>query len=381
MAASWWLVFLAGALGMALGLVVAVFWRPRRALLVPEVYVQGLNHLLSDRSDEAVEAFLEALRQHPESTDILMALGRLFRRRGELERALRVHQYLLEQPGLSLSLRQEVLLEIARDYLKSGILNRAESILKELLQRDDRYVDGLQALAELYELGADWPQAVAVRRRLKALGREGQEAIIALICGEMAEAAIGRGDVTAARQYLAEAREVDPDSPRTLLIEGRLAFTEGAWERAAGTWARLLDTGAYPALLLVVQPFLEALKRCLDQPSCRSWRARLLDRFDNTLTVFRVAQALREVDGIEAARDYLHRALSARKGLPIVQLLLRLETPTPELLPQLVQVIGDLPMPNPQFQCAQCGYRTGEHHWRCPSCRSWGSFTGGTLWT
>jgi lipopolysaccharide biosynthesis regulator YciM len=117
-AASWWLVFLAGALGMALGLVVAVFWRPRRALLVPEVYVQGLNHLLSDRSDEAVEAFLEALRQHPESTDILMALGRLFRRRGELERALRVHQYLLEQPGLSLSLRQEVLLEIARDYLK-----------------------------------------------------------------------------------------------------------------------------------------------------------------------------------------------------------------------------------------------------------------------
>ncbi|MGC9239391.1 MAG: tetratricopeptide repeat protein [Acidithiobacillus sp.] len=381
MTASWWLVLSAGVLGVGLGLAFAYFRAPRRGRLVPEVYVQGLNHLLSDRSDEAVEAFLEALRQHPESSDILMALGRLFRRRGELERALRVHQYLLEQPGLSLSLRQEVLLEIARDYLKSGILNRAESILKELLHRDDRYVDGLLALAELYELGADWPQAVAVRRRLETLGQGGQKAVIALIYGEMAEASIARGDVTAAERYLAEARQADPDGPRTALIEGRLAFAQGAWERAAGIWATLLESGAYPVLLLVVQPFLEALKRCQDQPACRVWRAHLLERCDDTLTVFRVAQALVEVEGVDAARAYLHRALSQRKALPVLQLLLRLETPAPDLLPQMVEVIGALPMPNPQFQCAQCGYRTSEHHWRCPSCRSWGTFTGGALWT
>lgn len=171
-------------LAIALGVWIGRVTSPRKPVpdvpdTIPEIYIQGLNHLLSERNDEAVEVFLDALRQHPESVDILLALGRLFRRRGELERALRVHQYLLDQPALASDLRQSVLFEIAQDYLKAGILDRAESILKELLDRQPDHLEGLATLAELYELGSEWAKSIAVRQQLHKTGTQGQRPVIA----------------------------------------------------------------------------------------------------------------------------------------------------------------------------------------------------------
>ena len=352
---------------------------PNASDTIPEIYIQGLNHLLSERNDEAVEVFLDALRQHPESIDILLALGRLFRRRGELERALRVHQHLLDQPALALDLRQSVLFEIAQDYLKAGILDRAESILKELLDCQPDHLEGLATLAELYELGSEWAQSIAIRQRLHKAGKRGQRPVIAMLYGELAEQSLLLGDAGQARVFLELAQREDPENPRALVIGGRIAFDRQDWGGALNLWERLLDSPVESVVLLILEPFLSVLRYAANRTDVQDARERLLKMCNSPLAVKLLAHALQAVEGTPAATAYLRRVLLRQPDMRVMQVLLELDpdAPDPALYPVMALAVRGLSVEPAVFHCQSCGYQSPQYYWRCPSCRQWGTFSGG----
>ncbi|MEY2341612.1 tetratricopeptide repeat protein [Acidithiobacillus sp. IBUN Pt1247-S3] len=348
----------------------------RSPVPIPRIYVQGLGHLLGERNDEAVKTFLDALRRYPESSELLLALGRLFRRRGELERALSIHQHLLEQQELDLSGKQEVLLEMARDYLKAGILNRAESILLDLLQKDDPSLAGRELLAEVYELGGDWSQAIRVRRALRESGRMGQNSIIALLYCELAEEGMRRNE--AVESYLVDAERADAQCPRLALLRGQIAHAQQDWEAAAQYWSTLLRADSIAVLAQVLEPYLESLRNCASSANCRAWRAQLMSMAEGTSVLLpRLIDALRHVEGSAAAIDVLRDKLRRNNDLLALQLYLRAGGDAAAVLPEMQQMVAKLPLSEGLFQCHHCGYQTAEFYWRCPSCRHWGTFRGG----
>ena len=378
------LVALVLLVAIALGVWVGRITSYRKSALgtsdtIPEIYIQGLNHLLSERNDEAVEVFLDALRQHPESVDILLALGRLFRRRGELERALRVHQHLLEQPALAPDLRQSVLFEIAQDYLKAGILDRAESILKELLDRQPDHLEGLATLAELYELGSEWMQSIAVRQRLSKAGARGQRPVIAMLYGELAEQSLLAGEAKQAKVFLELARKEDPENPRALVIGGRIAFDRQDWGAALSLWEKLLDSPVESVVLLILQPFLSALRYAANDTDVQVTRERLLKMCNSPLAVKLLAHALQVVEGTPAATAYLRHVLLRQPDMRVMQVLLELDpdAPEPALYPVMAVAVRRLAVEPAVFYCQSCGYQSPQYYWRCPSCRQWGTFSGG----
>ena len=371
-------------LAIALGVWIGRVTSPRKPApnvpdTIPEIYIQGLNHLLSERNDEAVEVFLDALRQHPESVDILLALGRLFRRRGELERALRVHQHLLDQPALAPDLRQSVLFEIAQDYLKAGILDRAESILKELLDRQPDHLEGLATLAELYELGSEWAQSIAVRQRLHKAGKRDQRPVIAMLYGELAEQSLLAGETGQAKFFLELARKEDPENPRALVIGGRIAFDRQDWGGALRLWEKLLDSPVESVVLLILEPFLSVLRYAENGTDVQEARERLLKMCNSPLAVKLLAHALRAVEGTPAATAYLRRVLLQQPDMRVMQVLLELDpdAPDPALYPVMALAVRGLSVEPAVFHCQSCGYQSPQYYWRCPSCRQWGTFSGG----
>ena len=371
-------------LAIALGVWIGRVTSPRKPVpdvpdTIPEIYIQGLNHLLSERNDEAVEVFLDALRQHPESVDILLALGRLFRRRGELERALRVHQYLLDQPALASDLRQSVLFEIAQDYLKAGILDRAESILKELLDRQPDHLEGLATLAELYELGSEWAKSIAVRQQLHKTGTQGQRPVIAMLYGELAEQSLLAGEAEQAGVFLGMARKEDPENPRALVVGGRIAFDRQNWDDAFDLWKKLLDSRVESVVLLVLEPFLSVLPHVANGVDAQKARERLLDMCRSPLAVKLLAHALQGVEGTRAATTYLRHLLLRQPDMRVMQVLLELDpdAPDPTLYPVMAMAVRGLSVEPAVFHCQSCGYQSPRYYWRCPSCRQWGTFSGG----
>ncbi|BBF65909.1 tetratricopeptide repeat protein [Acidithiobacillus sp. 'AMD consortium'] len=378
------IVVLVLLLAIALGVWIGRVTSPRKPApgvpdTIPEIYIQGLNHLLSERNDEAVEVFLDALRQHPESVDILLALGRLFRRRGELERALRVHQYLLDQPALASDLRQSVLFEIAQDYLKAGILDRAESILKELLDRQPDHLEGLATLAELYELGSEWAKSIAVRQQLHKTGTHGQRPVIAMLYGELAEQSLLAGETEQAGVFLGMARKEDPENPRALVVGGRIAFDRRNWDDAFDLWRKLLDSRVESVILLVLEPFLSVLPHVANGVDAQKARERLLDMCRSPLAVKLLAHALQGVEGTLAATTYLRHLLLRQPDMRVMQVLLELdpEAPDPTLYPVMAMTVRGLSVEPVVFHCQTCGYQSPQYYWRCPSCRQWGTFSGG----
>ncbi|MDD3759728.1 MAG: tetratricopeptide repeat protein [Acidithiobacillus sp.] len=345
---------------------------------LPRAYVQGLGHLLGERNDEAVKTFLDALRRYPESSELLLALGRMFRRRGELERALSVHQHLLDQQELDLVGKQEVLLEMARDYLKAGILNRAEAILVELLRKDSDSLLARELLAEVYELGGDWEQAIRTRRALRECGQTGQSRIIALLYCELAEEGLRRNE--AIETYLSEAERADAQCPRLVLLRGRIAYGQRDWEIAARHWSTLLQTDRFAVLAQILVPYLETLRNCEASLDCRAWRAQLLTLADSaSLLLPRLMEAVRQVEGDAKVIALLRDKLRDGDDRVVLQLYLRAGGDAAAVVPQMQRAIAELPLADGLFHCQQCGYQTAEFYWRCPSCRHWDTFRSGGL--
>jgi lipopolysaccharide biosynthesis regulator YciM len=391
---TWWL--LAIPLFFGLGWLAARLdarQAPRSAGGLPDAYFRGLNFLLNEQPDKAIDAFLDVVRLDPETIELHFALGSLFRRRGETERAIRVHQNLAERSDLPPAQREHAVFEVGQDFLRAGLLDRAEDAFTRL--EGSRYASAaLRHRLAIAQQVRDWPLAIGLAERLgrEADGSLGRE--IAHFHCEMAAAALAgnaadRTEVAA--RALEAARRADADHPRAWVLRGELALADGDPAAAIGHWSPVLERHAAHAAR-VARGWLQAhdaLGRSAEGLAALE-RAHAASPGIDTLAAIADARAARE--GPAVAQAFVQAQLRARPTLAGLAKLLALggaapaaslapaasgapaasiDPVDPVLVERLVTAqVGRLS----RHVCANCGFRARQFHWQCPGCARWDTF-------
>jgi lipopolysaccharide biosynthesis regulator YciM len=345
----------------------------------PRSIFRGLNLLLNEQPDKAIDAFIEVVKLDPETIELHYALGNLFRRRGEIDRAVRIHTHLLNRADLPARERANALAELGQDYLKGGLLDRAEDTFIRLLEDNQHRFAALRALLRIYQMERDWTKAIDCARRLEREAGESHHVSIAHFYCELAEKALTKGDVADAQKLLDEALVADRKSVRATVLAGDLAARRGQHEEAAKHWLRL-ETMAPEYLALVG----ERLSNSMDAVGRRADALNLLRRalldapsIDLLETAYkRVA----EWEGPGPAEALLREELKRNPSLLGFEKLLALRSAAvkggagdPEL-DLLRTLIHAQTRKLARYRCNKCGFRAREFHWNCPGCTSWESY-------
>lgn len=341
---------------------------------LPRSYFQGLNFLLNEQPDKAIDAFLEAVKVDPETVELHFALGSLFRRRGETERAIRMHQNLIEREDLAEDWRLQALSELGQDYLKVGLLDRAEEVFNKLLQTK-AVEEAKRYLLEIYQLEKDWQRAIAIAQELPDLAS--RRDIAEYYC-ELAANEIMHSRPDTAREYLEAAMDQNRKCVRASLLEGDLLLQEGQVEKAIGAWTRIEQQDPQ-YLALAAQRLLDAYRRLGRKEEGTALLKAYLDRYPSLDLLDVVYQLVLEVEGTEEAyrlvRDELHRTPTLL-GLDKL-MAARLPLVAPETRPDVElakSIVQGYTRRLARYRCDNCGFKARQHYWRCPACGGWETY-------
>ncbi|MGM0914544.1 MAG: lipopolysaccharide assembly protein LapB [Pseudomonadota bacterium] len=343
-------------------------------------YFVGLNYLLNDEQDRAIETFVGALEVNSETIDTHITLGNLFRSRGEADRAMKIHQNLLARPSLTAAQGERVQLELARDFLSLGLLDRAERLLKGLLR--DSHDEELRRLArrllaDLFEREGDWSEAFAVANpQLIREDRELRRAAAHWLC-QLAEEERGNATPVLARRHLKQALNVDPHCVRANLLLAALEHDTGHYRQEINLLARIpaQDPAFTPTLLA---PLANAYRLLDDEDGLIRHLHDLLEKTPYTSVIILLAETLRHRQGIEPAIALVSEQLNREASLGALDYLIDLyrqrgDGTAPEQLALLQRHTATLLEQLPRHRCRRCGFTGDQLHWQCPRCRSWGT--------
>lgn len=341
----------------------------------PKAYFKGLNLLLNEQQDKAIDAFIEAVQHDPDTSDLHFALGNLFRRRGEYERAVRVHQHLLNRADLAATERDRAQHGLAQDYMKAGLFDRAEEAWKAL-EGTAFDTEARLALLTLHERSRDWRAAVEDAHKLERGSGTGSYASrIAHYWCELAQEADNKGQAADAAEALRKAREAAPQAARPLVLAGERARAAGDHAQAVACWRLLL--AAHPnAFALVARDFAASAlaageaAQALDDLRQLHQRAPSLDLLDAIGLLDsdaasqrrRVAEHLRSHPSLSAARELLRLRVAERGA----------SDDADELL--IEGAISHAAKPLQRYRCAACGFEAQNYFWQCPGCLNWDSY-------
>lgn len=334
-------------------------------------YFRGLNYLLNEEPDKAIEVFLKLA--DGDTVETHLALGNLFRRRGEVERAIRFHQNLITRPKLSAEQRADALLELGQDYMRAGLLDRAEALFGELVNIGAREPDALRQLVRIYQQEKDWPQAVAFAERLADIEGEAVAVEVAQYHCELAAVAMRDERLAEAQEHLADALRRDPGCVRASIMLGKLAERQGKLANALTAWRRVAEQD--PDYLPEVIPLALRVYDQLDQ-SPRPWLQEIMQIHDGVAPVLALADRVRADEGDDAAVAFLQDALRRRPSIRGLSYLvnLNLESSSGEARENLLilqSLIASMLRGVALYRCEQCGYGGRVPHWQCPSCKTW----------
>jgi lipopolysaccharide biosynthesis regulator YciM len=344
--------------------------------LFSDQYFQGLNYLLNEQPDKAIQVFLELAEVNQDTVETHMALGSLFRRRGEVDRAIRFHQNIIAKSGLEPAQRTQALLELGEDYMRAGLLDRAELLFSELIESDAQTPSALRSLLDIYQQEKDWGKALVQAERLEQVEGAHHGALIAQFCCELAEQALTKGDRHLARKHLRQAKRHDPQSIRSLFIQASMAVADGELEPAMSAYEEIadLDVDYLPDLM---GRYLEIALQAEAIPRARSKLEDWARRYQGISLILKLTDFISVEQGPTAAGAFLVDALHKK---PSVRGLDRLiEYRAAGYLPAetsddiLKAVTSRLLARQPGYRCTNCGFSGLSHHWQCPSCRQWGT--------
>ena len=361
-------------------------WPSRGAL--PSEYYRGLNFLLDGSQDSAIDAFTRALEVNTETFDTHIALGNVLRRRGEVERAIRIHQNLLARPSLPDSQLHLAHLELARDYISAGLLDRAERLLQDLVEESAEHRRLAQRhLLEIYEAQSDWLQARLVaeallprRSLLKGSKIPAEEVgqpipvLLAHYCCQQAELALARSDWSVAREVLKDAINYDRMCVRASLMQGDLEFRVGNHGRAVSILMAIpsQDIGFVPQAVPLLRQAFDALDRRIE---LREWLKVCLNQTPSTALTLALAEELRDTEGDHSAKSFLRATLEQKPSLRGLTMLMQLhdasETGEDENLQ--IKTLQRLVEARSSYRCQHCGFHGQQLHWYCPGCKHWGT--------
>jgi lipopolysaccharide biosynthesis regulator YciM len=331
----------------------------------PKAYFRGLNFLLNEQQDQAIDAFIEAVQNDPDTSELHFALGNLFRRRGEFERAVRVHEHLLSRGDLSNDERQRAQHALALDFLKAGLLDRAEDALQKL--EGTRFEGQARlALLAIYERSRDWGPAAAIARRLQASG-EGD--FSTRLAHYLCEQAAGQPDQ--AEALLTQAIEKAPAAPRPRIDLATVLETAGRSSAALDTLLELahLTPSALPLMALQIARLAQACHRQAEAMQT----LQLGYSQDASLDVLEGIVLLDSSQ--DTARDWYARHLERAPSLVAAAKWIAGEKLEHEQFhPQVQRALDHAVKPLTRYRCAACGFEAKQHFWQCPGCQAWDSY-------
>lgn len=347
----------------------------RQPAPVPPEYFRGLNYLLNEQPDKAIEEFVRMTEVDRETVETHLALGSLFRRRGEVDRAIRIHQNLIARTSLTREQRQLAMLELGMDYMRSGLLDRAEGLFRELVDSGTHVRQGLEQLLDIYQQERDWDNAIATARRLQAAGAPGLDPVMAHFHCELAEAAVQAGDMAVARAELRRALDRDPASVRASIIEAGIGEREHNPHAAIVAYRRVeqQDPDYLPEVIVPLQRCHRALGAEAD---FRDFLAGLVTRHGSVRAQLLHADLLALQRGDTAAVDFLSGQLRGTPSVPGISRLLELVLrgaagAVPASLAAVRDAVVRLEQDQPVYRCSHCGFAARLLHWQCPGCKHW----------
>jgi lipopolysaccharide biosynthesis regulator YciM len=337
----------------------------------PRAYFKGLNLLLNEQQDRAIDAFIEAVQNDPDTAELHFALGNLFRRRGEFERAVRVHEHLLARPDLKAEDRDRARHALAQDFMRAGLFDRAEQAFRQLAGTAFDAESRL-ALLSLYERSRDWGAAIEVAQGLQRDGRGSFGARIAHYACEQALQAQARGAEDEVTEALRRAREADPRSARAWVMTGEQCLRQGDRPGAVSAWQTLAEV--QPASLgLVAEAYAQA---AVESGQAEAARTPLQSLYERSPSMALLRGLLVLDGGTAASPQRLAAHLRAAPSMSAAEALLALPDGQwgPEGLQALRQAVSRAAGPLKRYRCAACGFEAQHYFWQCPGCLGWDSY-------
>ena len=337
-------------------------------------YLKGLNFLLNEQTDQALEHFLKMVRVDDKTIETHFALGSLFRRRGEVDRAIRIHQNIIARPDLAAEQRDQALFSLSKDYLAAGLLDRAEKMFSRLAEGSRYQVQALESLCNIYEQERDWKKAIDAGQRLEVLGGRSLALQIAPYYCELAEAAAGKGDYASARQYVKNAQAGRPRTMRGALTRAHIARDTDDVKTALKLYHRIIDENTY--LIAEALPEIVAIYTREDEVEEleRALKA-LLDKHPERASLVAYTAIVNDIGGIpvidNCVENYMLNEPTLAEFVDVQQLTSEDKSSHESAFARVRGALSKLASSTPRYQCQECGFSSQRLLWQCPSCRNW----------
>lgn len=344
---------------------------------LPRGYFKGLNFLLNEQPDKAIDAFIEIVKLDPETADLHFALGNLFRRRGETERAIRMHQNLLLRPDLPQEQQIQAQYELGQDFLKAGLLDRAEDVFKNLTETQYN-TTARRALLEIFQREKEWEQAIQAAQALQDSGVGGRQKEIAQFYCEMAQDQLISTHPEQAIPLLERALKVDRMNVRATILTGDALMAQGKVEEAIATWRRI-EKQSMPHIVLVAQRLMDAYQASGREKEGISLLKSYLAEASSIDLLEVVFRALIKYENVAAANALVLDELKRTPTLLGLDKLLeaRLMMASPEARQDLSMVknlVQSYASKLARYQCSHCGFQARQFYWQCPGCHLWETY-------
>jgi lipopolysaccharide biosynthesis regulator YciM len=342
---------------------------------LPKDYLVGLNFLLNEEPDKAVDVFIKMLEVDSDTVETHLAVGKIFRRRGEVDRAIRIHQNLIARPQLAKNYREQSLFELGQDYYSAGVLDRAERIFLEVVEIKQYAVPALRALLDIYQQEKAWENAIQAAYKLEIATKKNMQHIIGHYYCELAEVANNKEQHDKAHQYLQKALNADAKCVRASLLEAKLNMLKDDHKIALKSLKRI--KGQNPDYL---SESIDALATCYEalneEKKLVPYLMNLLEEHPRVPVVLILSERIRKWKGDKVAANFVADYVRRYPSISGLNLFINLyassvEGRAKDDLLILQGLMKKLLADKPDYQCTSCGFSGKTLHWLCPECKQW----------
>ncbi len=342
--------------------------------IYPE-YFKGLNFVLNEQPDKAIEVFIRMLEVDSETIETHLALGNLFRRRGEVDRAIRIHQNLIARPTLNIEQRAHALLELGMDYMRSGLLDRAEGLFLELVNSGLYLNQAYAELLKIYQQERDWENAISIAIKLSPIANNSLNSDIAQFYCERAESALHEGDLRSVKYLIRKAISFYPNCVRASLIEARMLQQTGKTKLAVKSYKRVLAQDS-DYITEIIAPLFDCYKKLDRIDAFVEYLQMLVNVYGGISPLLMLTELIVAREGKNAAIRFISDELKNRPTVKGVDRLIEYTLSSSEgeahtHLKTIKYLTTQLIAEGAMYKCNNCGFDAKQLHWLCPSCRNW----------
>ena len=334
-------------------------------------YFQGLNYLLNDEQDKALEIFLQLVEADWKTIDTGLALGNIFRRKGEIDKAIKLHHDLLSRPSLPPEYKAKILLELGRDYHLAGWLDRAEGLFNDISADEEYACDALKYLMDIYQKEQEWHAAIEAGWKYQKLCKKDVRPVIAQFHCALSERMLIKNNMQEAESLAVEALKVDAGCVRASILLGEIAIHTGQYKKAI-EFLQQVERQNNIYIPLVITKLADCYRQESDLKTLITYLRKVEGQSDKLDLASALAKLIHEVYGKTAAVEYLSARMLVNPTLDGMNTWLELKHQEHDTAQSYMpQIIKNLLKKQPTYQCHKCGYAANTHYWLCPGCQTW----------